>query len=839
MNSRREFLKSAAALGASGVLPASIRRACAIDPEPGSRWQDAEHVVILMQENRSFDHCFGTLRGVRGFSDPRAITLPDGLPVWLQTNATGETWAPFPLRLSETKSTWMQSLPHSWADQTAARREGHHDRWLVAKASGSRDYAALPLTLGYYTRGDLPFYHALADAFTICDQNFCSSLTGTTPNRLFLWTGTIRATADAASPALARNGDVNYENEVSWTTFPERLESLGISWRIYQNELSVPTGLSSEEEAWLANFTDNPLEWFSQYGVRFSPSHHAWLKTREAAMEAALSQWQAGVATGAEPPEISKTRQQLAQTRAALVRWSPEAFAALPRPQQELHRRAFSTNAGDPAFHRLETLTYQDGGTTRQMKVPAGDVLHQFRQDASTGKLPAVSWLVAPQHFSDHPESPWYGAWYLAEAFDILTKNPDVWRRTIFILCYDENDGWFDHVPPFTAPVPGQPDSGGTSPGLQPELEYITAAEEAAWRQKNPKGALAEGPIGLGYRVPLVIASPWSRGGAVCSQVFDHTSILQFLETWLTEKTGREVREPNISPWRRAVCGDLTAVFQPWQGEPVPLPAPVERAAWLGSLHQAQFKPVPGTTALSPEELKAIRQNPGRPPQLPRQEPGGRPSSGLPYELSVTPSLSEDGTTFSLRFAAGRDRFGGRAAGAAFHVYSPPPPGPASVRPEIRPRAYTVAAGEEVTGRWALADFPEGRCRLHVHGPNGFFRAWHRAAGDPAVTVALDENSPAAPRHQLALTLTARGPGAPLKVLVQDAAYGQPPRTLTLQPAPGPAGAAQAGLALDLRASHGWYDLLLTLPDFPGWEERAAGRLEDGQAGWSDPALGA
>ena len=68
-----------------------------------------------------------------------------------------------------------------------------------------------------------------------------------------------------------------------------------------------------------------------------------------------------------------------------------------------------------------------------------------------------VSWIVPPEHFSDHPSSPWYGAWYLSETFDILTQNPEVWKKTIFILCYDENDGYFDHVPPFVPPLPDRP----------------------------------------------------------------------------------------------------------------------------------------------------------------------------------------------------------------------------------------------------------------------------------------------------------------------------------------------------------------------------------------------
>src|SRR6187549_3135842 len=131
MDSRRDFLKKAAALAAAGTFPDAVRRALAIEPVPGSTFMDAEHVVILMQENRSFDHCYGSLRGVRGFNDPRAVTLPDGNPVWLQTNEKGETWAPFRLDLKGSNATWLGCLPHDWADQSKARNDGKHDRWLA------------------------------------------------------------------------------------------------------------------------------------------------------------------------------------------------------------------------------------------------------------------------------------------------------------------------------------------------------------------------------------------------------------------------------------------------------------------------------------------------------------------------------------------------------------------------------------------------------------------------------------------------------------------------------------------------------------------------------------
>ena len=153
-------------------------------------------------------------------------------------------------------------------------------------------------------------------------------------------------------------------------------------------------------------------------------------------------------------------------------------------------------------------------------------------------KLPTVSWLVAPENFSDHPGAPWYGAWYISEVLDILTKNPEVWKKTIFILAYDENDGYFDHIPPFTVPNPNKPGTGLLSKGIDATVEFVSLEQDM---KKKARESSRESSIGLGYRVPLVIASPWNRGGVVCSQVFDHTSVLQFLEKFLSHKTGKQI----------------------------------------------------------------------------------------------------------------------------------------------------------------------------------------------------------------------------------------------------------------------------------------------------------
>lgn len=175
--------------------------------------------------------------------------------------------------------------------------------------------------------------------------------------------------------------------------------------------------------------------------------------------------------------------------------------------------------------------------------------------------------------------------------------------------------------------------------------------------------------------MPLVIASPWSRGGYVCSQVFDHTSILQFLETFLNDKTNRPIRETNISAWRRTVCGDLTSAFRPFDGQTIAAPRPLQRGAVLAAINEAQYRAVPNDFAkLNAREIEQIRDDPRSSPRLPRQEDGTRPACPLPYELAADGSPGSDGQSFVIRFSAGRELFGERAAGAPFRVYAPGEP---------------------------------------------------------------------------------------------------------------------------------------------------------------------
>ncbi|MFT9257879.1 MAG: alkaline phosphatase family protein, partial [Acetobacter sp.] len=522
MTTRRDFLKYALLSGTAGLagsLPESIRRAHAIAPEPGSTFMDAEHVVILMQENRSFDHMFGTLQGVRGFNDPRAMTQANGNPVFLQGSASGETYGPWRLNMQDSCITWMGSIPHSRDSQVDAWNGGRHDRWVDVKRSHHKAFAHFPLTMGYHTREDLPFYYALADAFTICDQNYCGAMTSTTPNRLIFWSGTVRDRQEPGSAVYMRNPEI-LQGGMTWTTFPQRLSEAGIGWKFYQNELSQTGGMEGEERAWLSNFGCNVLECFDAYSVSHNPGYRLWVDECIAACRRNIEKLERSEMLVSE-----RRDEELAEAQALLAvlqerRTRANSAAPLSPAEQALFDRAFVTNRGDTDYRTLEVLELSEGDRATSMKAPKGDMLYQFRKDVREGRLPTVSWLAAPERFSAHPTSPWYGAWYVSEIMDILTENPEVWKKTIFILTYDENDGFFDHGCSYVAADPARPETGGSSASIRNAgLEYTTAADEQA--RGVPQRLARSGPVGLGFRVPTIVASPWSRGGWVNSQVFD------------------------------------------------------------------------------------------------------------------------------------------------------------------------------------------------------------------------------------------------------------------------------------------------------------------------------
>ena len=702
MQSRRDFLRNSAALAGAGsalaLFPAALRRALAIPANQRTGTiRDVEHIVIFMQENRSFDHYFGGLAGVRGFGDRFPIPVPDSpaarnRTVWAQYNDKPDEGAPrtvLPYRL-DTREAYeairVASTPHTWSNAQDAWDAGRMGNWPAAKKNHS---------MAYYAEDDLPFQYAMARAFTVCDAYHCSFTGGTNTNRLFLWTGTNDGLALGNGPALGNiynkltGGDP--AGAYTWTTYPERLERAGVSWRIYQNMVD--------------NYSLNPTAGFKTYR---------------------------------------------------------DAYLGLP---------------GSTAALKEKALTTRD--------------LDQLRQDVLDGTLPQVSWICATRAGSEHPSpsSPAQGADYTARVLDALTADPEVWSKTVLLLMFDENDGFFDHVPP---PAPPSRNAQGEYAGastVDTRGEYhghVTGVE------KDDTPAHLNGVYGLGPRVPMYVLSPWTKGGWVNSQVFDHTSVLRFV----ARRFG--VAEPNISPWRQAVCGDLMSVFDFASPDDQDLlhalPATAERAARAAALPGTVEPPAPMSAALA------------------QQQPGARPSRALPYVLHTDANVQDD--RVSLRFS------NEGAAGAVLHVYD-------RLDLESGPRRYTVEAGKSLQDSWRATQ--DGRYDLWVIGPNGFHRhcAGRVRQSRPALDVACRYEGAA-----LRLSLH-NSDTRPRACRIAPNAYDYP-REASLTLAPG----ETLEPNWDMSGSGGWYDVSVHDPDDPSFLRRQAGRIETGSHSTSDPAMG-
>jgi phospholipase C len=525
--SRRRLLTTAAAAAAGSLLPPSLHEAIAATPVRRGGLRAVEHVIVLMQENRSFDHYYGSLRGVRGFGDHDPLRQQDGRSVFDQSGVL-----PFSLRAAaelanrpNTDIQYLGDLPHGWNDASAAWAGGWNNGWVPAKSAA---------TMTYYERQDIPLQYELAETFTLLDAYHCSINGSTNPNRNFLWTGTTGYEPGSTARAVT-NAAYSYDHAgYDWTTYPERLQAAGVSWRIYQE--------------W-DNFTDNAVEYFlpfKEIGRRILSHVDRSFRTTEEFYYALFDMSAVDRATALS---------QFAAGRAALSAADRELF--------------------DRALYRSEPDT----------------LVSRLKADITARRLPAVSWLVPTAALSEHPgaSTPVGSANLIYQVLDVLASDRDTWSKTVLFVNFDENDGYFDHVP---APVPP-----------------VSAADD--WYDGKP--------LGLGPRVPMTVVSPWTVGGHVCSEVADHTSVLRFLERW----TG--VAEPNISAWRRSACGDLTSAFDfsgggraPTVDRPGPVPAPVSR-----------WRPTPPATQ-----------------SLPAQEAGRRSARALPYRPWVSARLS--GTELAL-----------------------------------------------------------------------------------------------------------------------------------------------------------------------------------------------
>jgi phospholipase C len=683
--------------------------------------------MIVMQENRSFDHYFGTMRGVRGFGDRSTITLPGGLSVFEQpTSAPGQpvTATQFPWHLSEAPPSAYQAghqppsadlgvqgyigTPHTWDDQHGAWQGGWLNGWIAAKAG--------PTTMGYLTRSDIPFHYALADAYTVGDAYHSSVLSATGPNRTYLWSGTIDAQKSYSRFTAYDGGDERGKN-LLWESYAETLQRAGVTWRVYQC---------------VDHFHNNGLEFFRNFAI--------------------LDHTQNGTAA---PGNVLYDR----------------GVATVPEPSKGL--------------------------TANPENLAAA-----IKQDVLAGTLPEVSWVVSNQLFSEHPDAaPTNGGLLVRSILDALNADPDTLNSTLVILTYDENDGQFDHVPPPAAPR-GEVD------------EWVK--EKFGTGTLPLFGATGAVPVGLGFRVPLILISPWTRGGFVTSEVFDHTSIIRFIERW-TAAIGRPARCPNISSWRRRACGDLTRALDfttPVYGLPE-LPA---TTAVISDPEGGGYRPTPVSNA------------------MPTQEPGAKLARPLPYQpnanlLDVTIGGSE---TVHAELAFSNN--GPQAASAAhFAVYNNAAAAPSFVDyPKNAPSQHTIdparrKANQSRKVRLNLGDsVSPGVYDLTVIGPNRFLRHFRGSALDGDTTSqARAEYYPAGLRYPavLALYLTNHSHHA-VTFRISANRYAPGSRAVKVRV---PARSERRRTLDPLATTLGWYDVTITRLGDPLWLRRFVGHLENGR----------
>jgi phospholipase C len=721
---RRGLFKGAMTAAAFAALPASIQKAFATSAAVSTGTvKDVKHIVILMQENRAFDHYYGTMRGVRGFGDPFPHPTVSGQPVWYQKSGPGDdatTTLPFPI-LQTDNWAFPPDLDHSFATQQGAWGQGQASYWPQYKSAS---------TMGHYTRAELPFQFALAEAFTIGDDYHCALASCTDPNRIShvcgsSWNPTLTA---QGTPCTDAEGEVN--NLRCWITG---------TW---------PTpGYSYNAIA-----PNQPFTW----------------------------------------PNIAD------QLTAAGISW---------RIYQDMNNNWTGAMNGFLAFESFRTA---QPGSTIYVNGMTTWTIADLQAAVENNTLATVNWVLPSAAESEHPGapcSPTHGGYFEETVLEALTSNPEVWASTVFILNFDENDGYFDHALP--PAVPSYDDTG--------TLQGKTTMDTAGLYFNNATRTYSSGsylsasdtisgdlrPWGLGARVPFTVVSPWSKGGWVNSEVASHASIGLFLEKWLG------ITVPAISDWHRAVLSDLTTFFDfktPNDG----------------------FPSLPDLSGYAASDAASEQLPPVEPPTtqaLPTQEPGIAPSRALPYVLDTVARTDAAGVV-TLDFI----NLG--LIGAVFHVYD-------QLNLDRIPRRYTVGALKALSDDYwntmatNYVAAPLGTYNLWVYGPHGFVRVFQgRLTREgrlelvhPHIELAYDTERTAI---RLSLRSNAREPVA--FTLVDNAYRSREPQTISVRPD------ETARIFWSVKESGNWYDF--SVKGENGFHRQFAGRMEDGKDHVTDPMMG-
>lgn len=640
--------------------------------------KDIEHIVVFMQENRAYDHYYGSLHGVRGFNDRAAPLLPNGRSPFYQPvkkiDEEDDYMLPYPLSFEKTSATCMPAPTMSYPSDIGIWNNGNMDAWNTARSAG--------FGMSFFNRSELPFYYALADAFTVGDQYFQSTFTATCPNREHLFAGSNGLSVPGSGFNLL---DDSEPAGMKWETMGEVLEAANISWKLYQEH---------------DNFDDNGFAWFEAYKK-------------------------------AKP--------------------------------------------GDALY---------DKGMARST-----DFVKAFADDVANGTLPQVSWLVGPSYLSEHANHhPADGEDLTARILKVLSdpKNKEVYSKTAFILNYDEGGQFYDHHWTPTPPKDDPRDGKST----------VTTVGELTLKLRYghiPKG----NPIGLGFRVPLFIISPWTRGDYVYSEVADHTSVVKFIE----KRFG--VHCPNISPWRRAVTGDLLAAFD-FTSPDYSWPDLPDTSAYVNA-SKWQCKNLPMPTIPTKQKM-------------PVQEAGTKLSRALPYEFDVTVQNNKVEPTNLTLVIKNTGK-----AGGVFNLYD-------LISPSYGPRKYTVEAGKTLQDDFSFK--MTGNYNLSLHGPNGFVRKFQGNVSTAPLEATLEYGIDN--REVTIVAVSSAKIDCDFNIV--DNAYEQIKPSVITTTSKQPS----AKLSVSVSKSGNWYDLSISSSCITPstYQRRFMGRMETGETTTSDPAMG-
>jgi phospholipase C len=627
-----------------------------------------EHIVIFMQENRAFDHYYGTMQGVRGFNDRAATPVPSGMTTFYQpVNKSNlkQYMLPFHVDTLTTNAICMDAPTMDFPTDISMLDNGLYDAWNTARVPG--------MGMSFFNRSDLAYYYTLYDNFACGDQYFMSTYTATDPNRLHVFSGSNGLSAGSKMADSPCVDDTEPVPGWDWITMGEVLEAANISWKVYQQA---------------DNFDDNGFAWFRTFQ---------------------------------------------------------------------------NATAGNPLY---------DKGLARSV-----DMIQDLENDLAAGKLPQVSWLVGPANVSEHASyHPSAGEDFSARILARIQAHPEVYAKMAFILNYDEGGQFYDHH--WTPNVPLNPPQDGQS--------TVTTQGEV-W-EGGPYGAKV--PIGPGFRVPLLVVSPWSRGNIVVSEFFDHTSVLQFVEERFN------VSLPTISPWRRVVTGNLLSAFDFDHPD----------YSWPN---------LPNTSKYPNRSNKECNDLP--PPQVPakqsfpQQETGVRISRALPYEFQVSDEVANNVLTITIAVTGPK--------GAAFIMYD------ALDLVGVIPRKYTIESGKSITDTFTVP--ASSTYSFALHGPNGFVRQFAgTGSGSEGIAATVTYGTS---NESIGFKLkNVQNVDVPLHVY--DNAYGLGgPWALPLT-----SGSTRHEW-WNIKSSGRWYDF--TVKGGEGFQRRYMGRMENGKDSSSDPAM--